>query len=599
MLSTEVQGLLTKAGTAIQEITTGSANGNISVDGKDVAVKGLADAAYATVASLNTTAKGYADDAKAAIIGTQKDESSVDTIKGAKQYAGEVAASAKTEAEKTAKGYVDALDVTDTAVATQLVSAISQTDGKISVTRRALVAADIPELAQNKISGLETALAGKQDTVTFDGVYGADNKAATVSTVTSAISGVKGVYADASKDDETIAGAKKYADDKASTALTDAKSYADRLVTGDSGITNRVEALEGRVDVDKVSTAISTADEAVKAALIGSDSDDYTKNTIKGVKKYIDEIDGNLSSTIATVSEKANINETAITKLNGADTVEGSVDYKIKAAKNSILGDAETATETDKTIEGLSKKLTATTISLQGNIDTKQDKLGFEGTYNKTTNPVATKSYVDTAITTATAGLSGAMHFKGKVDELPVATNYDAGDVVIVGQKEYVLLDDKGTKSWSLLGDEGSYAVKGSIADADIATNADIDQSKIKGLTTTLAAKLDSTTAATTYVAKEDGKSLIADNLITKLTGIDTGAQVNKIESVKVNDTLLTITDKSVNIPAATASAFGVIKVDDTSIKATDGVIAIKAVSTDLLTQGTKTLILNCGGAAD
>lgn len=50
---------------------------------------------------------------------------------------------------------------------------------------------------------------------------------------------------------------------------------------------------------------------------------------------------------------------------------------------------------------------------------------------------------------------------------------------------------------------------------------------------------------------------------------------------------------------AATASAFGVIKVDDTSIKATDGVIAIKAVSTDLLTQGTKTLILNCGGAAD
>lgn len=43
------------------DITTGSANGTIAVEGKDVAVKGLQDAAYTTVASLNATAKGYAD----------------------------------------------------------------------------------------------------------------------------------------------------------------------------------------------------------------------------------------------------------------------------------------------------------------------------------------------------------------------------------------------------------------------------------------------------------------------------------------------------------------------------------------------------------
>ena len=113
------------------------------------------------------------------------------------------------------------------------------------------------------------------------------------------------------------------------------------------------------------------------------------------------------------------------------------------------------------------------------------------------------------------------------------------------------------------------------------------------------AAKLDSTTAASTYVAKEAGKSLIADTLISKLSDIDTGAQVNKIESIKANGTALTITDKSVNIPAASDSTFGIIKVDNTSIKSTNGTIAIKAVSTDLLTQGTQTLILNCGGAAD
>lgn len=439
-----------------------------------------------------------------------------------------------------------------------------------------------------------TKLAAKQDNVEFDGTYNASsNKAATVNTVTSAISGVKGVYADASKDDETIAGAKKYADDKASTTLTDAKAYADKLVTGDSGITKRVETLEGKVDVDKVSTAISSA----KTELIGVAADTADKDTIKGAKAYADSI---VNSATNTLLGKINTNEIAIANLNGADTVEGSVDYKIKVAKNSILGDAATATEADKTIEGLSKKLTATTTSLQGNIDAKQDKLSFEGAYNKDTNPVTTKTYVDSAITSATAGLTGAMHFKGKVDALPAVTDYVAGDVIIVGQKEYVLLDDAGTKSWSLLGDEGSYAVKGSITNADIAANAAIAQSKIDGLTTALDAKLDSTVAASTYVAKVTGKSLIDDALITKLTNIDTGAQVNKIESVKANGTLLTITaDKSIDIPAASASAFGVIKVDDSSIKSTSGVIAIKVVSTDLLTQGTETLILNCGGATD
>ncbi len=45
-----------------------------------------------------------------------------------------------------ADGLIGALDVADAAVATQLVSAVSEADGKITVTRRALVAEDIPKL---------------------------------------------------------------------------------------------------------------------------------------------------------------------------------------------------------------------------------------------------------------------------------------------------------------------------------------------------------------------------------------------------------------------------------------------------------------------
>lgn len=81
-LVTAVQTSLGKADSALQkaDITTGTANGNISVGGTDVPVAGLKDAAYATVASINATAKGYAD----AVLGTAADDASKNTVYGVK-----------------------------------------------------------------------------------------------------------------------------------------------------------------------------------------------------------------------------------------------------------------------------------------------------------------------------------------------------------------------------------------------------------------------------------------------------------------------------------------------------------------------------------
>lgn len=74
------------------------------------------------------------------------------------------------------------------------------------------------------------------------------------------------------------------------------------------------------------------------------------------------------------------------------------------------------------------------------------------------------------------------------------------------------------------------------------------------------------------YVAKNGTDRLMTADEGTKLAGIATGAQVNKIEIVKVGGTALKIaTDKSVDITE---------------------------ISTDLLKQGTDTLILNGGNAA-
>ena len=61
---------------------------------------------------------------------------------------------------------------------------------------------------------------------------------------------------------------------------------------------------------------------------------------------------------------------------------------------------------------------------------------------------------------------------------------------------------------WQLFGDEGSYAVKGSIKNADIASDAAIDQSKISGLSTTLGNKVD----------KVAGKGLSATDVTKTMT---------------------------------------------------------------------------------
>ena len=59
---------------------------------------------------------------------------------------------------------IGTLDKADAAVTGQVVSAVSETDGIITVSRRALVEADIPALATSKISGLDSALASKVPT---------------------------------------------------------------------------------------------------------------------------------------------------------------------------------------------------------------------------------------------------------------------------------------------------------------------------------------------------------------------------------------------------------------------------------------------------
>jgi len=89
------------------------------------------------------------------------------------------------------------------------------------------------------------------------------------------------------------------------------------------------------------------------------------------------------------------------------------------------------------------------------------------------------------------------------------------------------------------------------------------------------------------------------DTIEGKLDGIAEGAQVNKIEGIKVGATLLDIVDKVATIPVATSNALGVVKGSDEIVVAEDGTMSVGTITWDKIGQGSSSIILDGGGASD
>lgn len=517
-------------------------------------------------------------------------------------------------------------------------------DAKGLVTKgENLAVSDIPTLGVSKIDGLQDALDAKQNNLTFEGTYNAGtNKVATESTVNTAVDnlihtlgGKDGKTDIDTKDSNTIHGAKLYAEAKANAALASAKTYADGLVGDTSAIGKKVAALEGKVDVDSVSGAIDTAKtEAINTAGTNADTkiaiaktailgkghtgtvkEAYelaaSKTTMKAVedKGYavktevdtavadakkagtnaqasVDALSGKVGTVpadktivqmIADAQAAATYNDSAvkasikanadaITKLNGADTVEGSVAKTVKDAVAAEQKRAEGKEQANATAIAGVKSRVDTFLAAADVGEAAVDTLKEIQTYISTHGSAADQMVKDIAANkkavedeTARAKAEETKLNTAITDETSRATGIESG---------------LATRLTTL---EGADTVEGSVAKTvkDAVDALDITQ---------YAKDAD-------VVKKETGKSLIADTKITKLDGIAEGAQVNVIEKITVNGTEQTPTKKTIALES--------YKGDGTSIENNaNHTLSVKAVSTDLLEQGTLTLVLNGGNAS-
>ena len=288
----------------------------------------------------------------------------------------------------------------------------------------------------------------------------------------------------------------------------DAKGAADAVKTallGDAAteyntlgkLEDAVIAAQTAADEKTTMAAVEAKDYATKTeaqgyatAVVGVAADTADKDTVKGAKAYAkglnDASNTRIEALETAVGEGGSVGSQIDAKINTLDVPEVAVsageiiekvsqtDGKISVSKRALVA-ADIPTIAQSQVDGL-------TGALAG----KQENLAFEGTYDKESNKVTTKSYVDSVV----AGLNGAMHFKGAVtgdtfEEAIAGKTYEAGDVVLYGYEERVY---DGTE-WHILGNETIYAVKGEIIDANIKADAAIAQSKIAGLTDALAGK--------------------------------------------------------------------------------------------------------------
>lgn len=218
----------------------------------------------------------------------------------------------------------------------------------------------------------------------------------------------------------------------------------------------------------------------VQTALTGTAEDTASDLTLNGLKKYVDqEVTGAVADAASEAQDLINALD-----MSAVSAGTGQVIGSVSQTDGVVSATLKTLTASDiPTIE--QSKVNGLTAALAG----KQDTIVFNTAYNASTNKAATMTDVQNAV----SGLSGAMHYIGESTTDPstgTATvegheDWVSGDVVTYQSKEYVYDGE----NWRELGDESSYAIKGSIVDADIAANANIAQSKIANLVTDLAAK--------------------------------------------------------------------------------------------------------------
>lgn len=305
--------------------------------------------------------------------------------------------------------------------------------------------------------------------------------------------------------------------------------------------------------------------------------------TVEGLQTTVASLQEAVGDETKGLVKQVNDNKAAIAKLNGDDTTEGSVAYQIA----QIVAGADTSYDTLKEIADWIKSHGTDATAMKSQIETNK------------TDIASLKALVgdETVATQISEAIDAALK-SGEADKYALASDLASLSTEVSGVKNLV-----GETS---VADQIDAALKVDGAEKYALASHTHEIANVNGLQTILDSKaaasdveaLQSAVDGLEAKSHEHANKTVLDGITeAKVTAWD-AAQANTIESIKAAGVALAIgEDKSVNIPAATADALGLAKGDGTTIESANGVFSVKAVSTDLLTQGQEELVINGGNA--
>ena len=233
----------------------------------------------------------------------------------------------------------------------------------------------------------------------------------------------------------------------------------------------------------------------------------------------------------------------------------------INNAKTGILQQAKTYADSKDTAIAEAKKAGTDAAAAVKTLEDGQVKKNADA-ISVLNGTSAVDGSVDKKVADAINEFSTKISDNGTVDTFKELIDYAA-----THKDEYSTLSgsvQKNTTAIATLNGDGAGSVDKKVADAIAAINK--------------------------YVEKNGTDRLITEAEGTKLAGIAKGAQVNVIESIKVNNVAQTADGKAVNIAVPVA--------DDTSIAITENKISIKAVDVQKLFIAEGDVLIIDGGKA-
>ena len=306
--------------------------------------------------------------------------------------------------------------------------------------------------------------------------------------------------------------------------------------------------------------------------------------TVEGLSTAIESLKTTVGDENSGLVKQVAENKAAIDTLNGDKNVSGSVAYQIA----QIVAGADESFDTLKEIAEwiTTHKTDAATMNAQ--INTNKDDIA------------SLKTLVgSTAVATQIANAINTALKDGETDKYALAADLTSlsnevngiksklGETSVAEQIEAALKVD-GAEKYALASHTHEIAnVTGLQAILDgKATASDVEA-------------LESTVSGLSAKAHQHTNMTILDTISEEKVADWDAGQANVIEIIKANGTALAIgADKSVNIPAATASALGLAQADGDTIEANNGVFSVKSVgiSKVYVEDGTE-LVLNGGNA--